>query len=99
MSKEHLRGAGTEGVCGLAAAYALGSLTQQEKAAFEDHLAKCPKCQAELQGASEALTDLTDSAPLSHDARAKFINKIHRSGRQQQSAAIDGTSAPSGNSS
>ncbi len=44
---------------GLVGAYAVDAVDEQERAAFERHLAECPECQAEVAGMCEAATSLS----------------------------------------
>jgi anti-sigma-K factor RskA len=48
---------------GDAAAYALHALEQDEARAFEEHLAECPRCQAELESFRETVAALPAAAP------------------------------------
>ena len=53
---------------GLVGAYAVDAIDEQERSAFELHLAECPECQAEvasLQGAATQLSLMTETAPPS----------------------------------
>jgi anti-sigma-K factor RskA len=43
---------------GLSGAYAVDALDSDERAAFEEHLAQCPECQAEVASLREAATQL-----------------------------------------
>ncbi len=43
---------------GLSGAYAVDALDSDERAAFEEHLAQCPECQAEVTSLREAATQL-----------------------------------------
>src|SRR5581483_6032705 len=47
----------------LTAAYALDALNDDERAAFESHLAQCEQCRAELAGLSETAAALALAAP------------------------------------
>lgn len=49
---------------GDAAAYALDALEEDEVRAFEEHLAGCERCQAELPRFREAVADLPAAAPV-----------------------------------
>ena len=44
---------------GLSGAYSVDALDEQERAAFERHLAQCPECQAEVNSLREAATHLS----------------------------------------
>jgi anti-sigma factor RsiW len=46
----------------LTAAYALDALDPEEERAYEDHLARCPRCQEELAGFSETASMLAYAA-------------------------------------
>lgn len=46
----------------LSGAYAVDALDAEEKALFEEHLAACPACQAEVAGLREATASLAQSA-------------------------------------
>ena len=51
---------------GLVGAYAVDAIDEQERSAFELHLAECPECQAEVASLQEAATQLslmTEIAP------------------------------------
>jgi anti-sigma-K factor RskA len=53
---------------GLVGAYAVDAIDEQERSAFELHLAECPECQAEVASLQEAATQLslmTETAPPS----------------------------------
>jgi anti-sigma-K factor RskA len=53
---------------GLVGAYAVDAIDEQERSAFELHLAECPECQAEvasLQEAANQLSLMTETAPPS----------------------------------
>ncbi|HEV7172101.1 anti-sigma factor [Pedococcus sp.] len=43
---------------GLSGAYAVDAIDSDERAAFEEHLAQCPECQAEVASLREAATQL-----------------------------------------
>ena len=44
---------------GLVGAYAVDAIDEQERSAFELHLAECPECQAEVASLQEAATQLS----------------------------------------
>jgi anti-sigma factor RsiW len=46
-----------------AASYALGTLDQAERVAFESHLAECPACRAEVQSYQDVVGQLGYHAP------------------------------------
>ena len=51
---------------GLVGAYAVDAIDEQERSAFELHLAECPECQAEvasLREAAEQLSLMSETAP------------------------------------
>ena len=53
---------------GLVGAYAVDAIDEQERSAFELHLAECPECQAEVASLREAAAQLslmTQTAPPS----------------------------------
>ena len=53
---------------GLVGAYAVDAIDEQERSAFELHLAECPECQAEVASLQEAATQLSllsETAPPS----------------------------------
>ena len=51
---------------GSAAAYALGSLEGEDRAAFEKHLAECATCRADVQELQETAAMLAYAAPPAH---------------------------------
>lgn len=59
----------------LVGAYAVDALDDDERAAFEQHLAECPACQAEVAGLREtaALLGSTASAPPPGDLRDRVL--------------------------
>ena len=44
---------------GLVGAYAVDAIDEQERSAFELHLAECPECQAEVASLQQAATQLS----------------------------------------
>ena len=54
----------TSDLHGLAAAYSLGALDDQERAAFEAHLEECAECTAEISGFAGVVESLADSASV-----------------------------------
>ncbi|HEY1324186.1 MAG TPA: zf-HC2 domain-containing protein [Streptosporangiaceae bacterium] len=70
------------------AAYSLGLLDQQDRQAFEDHLAACPSCAAELaelSGMAELLTGV-EPVPAAGDApdEAEIVDLVRRRAAAQR---------------
>ncbi|MFT4261868.1 MAG: anti-sigma factor [Nocardioides sp.] len=55
----------------LSGAYALDALDDAERAAFEEHLAGCASCQAEVDGLREAAIALAEIAPVTPPAHVR----------------------------
>jgi anti-sigma factor ChrR (cupin superfamily) len=68
----------------LAAAYALGALTQHEARAFEEHLSEgCGRCRAELESFERTVSALGLAAPLaepSQTVRAELLERVNHIG-------------------
>lgn len=62
----------------LVAAYALDALDDDERHAFEAHLASCPTCPAELAGFTEVVGELADatSSPVPSDVRDRVLARL-----------------------
>lgn len=62
----------------LVAAYALDALDDDERHAFEAHLASCPTCPAELAGFTEVVGELADatSSPAPGDVRDRVLSRL-----------------------
>ena len=72
----HLGVENTEGMCGSAQSYAVGSATQAEREAFEQHLLGCSACQSEVESATETLAQVAQPASMSPEARERFISRL-----------------------
>lgn len=73
-----------------AAAFALGALDAEERAAFEAHLTTCAECRAEVQAFRETTAQLAAGAPVAAPsaelrarvlAEARRVRPIRRTGR------------------
>ena len=65
----------------LAASYALGALTADERAGFETHLAECATCRAEVQAYGEVTGLLVHAAPASApppELRERILREARR---------------------
>lgn len=63
----------------LVASYALGALPDDERAAFEDHLASCAVCRSELEDARGVVSALAASVPLvrpSRELRSRLLSTV-----------------------
>jgi anti-sigma-K factor RskA len=65
-------------VHGLVGAYAVDAVDDEERAAFERHLAQCPECRAEVASLREAAThlSLTTATPAPEAMRANVLAGI-----------------------
>ena len=54
----------SETLCGAAALYVSGALSQGENSWFAGHLRGCGQCQSDLESCGGALADLADAAPV-----------------------------------
>lgn len=80
------------GTCTEAAAYVLGALAPDERAAFEEHLADCPACRAgvhELAGIPGLLArvspaDLADPPPAPDTLLPRLLRSVRRRDRRRR---------------
>lgn len=66
---------------GSAAAYALGSLDQDQRTGFEAHLASCETCRAEVAELREAAAMLAYAAPASDIPRSELRERVLQEAR------------------